>query len=132
MPRGRSIPLNPEALISYETFWAGSVVYAEDVFGLLSDLGWDVFLAFDLGLGSRCIYGLITREVSMLRMKEVFRTVMREIARDSFSRNHFIYQQDHVTCLERCRIRHSKRRSGDMPSIFETLVYCWEASNCRV
>jgi hypothetical protein len=132
MPRGRSIPLNPEALISYETFWAGSVVYAEDVFGLLSDLGWDVSLAFDLGLGSRCIYGLITREVSMLRMKEVFRTVMREIARDSFSRNHFIYQQDHVTCLGRCRIRHSKRRSGDMPSIFETLVYCWEASNCRV
>jgi hypothetical protein len=99
MPRGRSIPLNPEALISYETFWAGSVVYAEDVFGLLSDLGWDVSLAFDLGLGSRCIYGLITREVSMLRMKEVFRTVMREIARDSFSRNHFIYQQDYVTCL---------------------------------
>jgi hypothetical protein len=65
-------------------------------------------------------------------MKEVFRTVMREIARDSFSRNHFIYQQDYVTCLGRCRIRHSKRRSGDMPSIFETLVYCWDASNCRV
>jgi hypothetical protein len=52
MPCGRVIPLNPEPLISYETFWASSVVFAEDVSGLLSDLGWDIFLDFGLGLVS--------------------------------------------------------------------------------
>jgi hypothetical protein len=60
----------------------------------------------------------------MLRMKEVLGIVMGEVAEDGFSRNHFIYQQYHVACLGRYRIRHSKFRSGDMPSIFETLVYC--------
>jgi hypothetical protein len=60
----------------------------------------------------------------MLRMKEVLGTVMGEVAEDGFSRNHFIIQQDHVTCLGRCLIRHSKSRSGDVPSKFETLVYC--------
>jgi hypothetical protein len=66
MPCGRDIPLNLEPLISYETFWAGSVVFAEDISGLLSDLGWDVFLDLNLGLGSRCMYGLMTRGVSIL------------------------------------------------------------------
>jgi hypothetical protein len=66
MPCGRVIPLNPEPLISYGTFWAGSVVFSEDVSGLLSDLGWDVFLDLGLGLGSRYIYGLMTRGVSIL------------------------------------------------------------------